>query len=142
MKNINFLKKIKIVPVVKMTFHITNFLLIILYLYPGSILGCFFYQNCAIQPQLTSDFAIYTLPFSSNHVYVFSLVSVLGFFSYSKKKHFIKVFIYLIFLSIILELMHLIIPERGFEIADLLGNIIGVIVALVIVLTIKIWRKK
>ena len=125
----------------KFIFHISNILLIVFYLFPGSILGCFFYDNCGIQPQLTSDLNVFSYLFSSNHVYVFLLVSMLGFFSYLKKNYFIKVLVYLIFLSIILELMHLIIPERGFEIADLIGNILGVIVALIISLVFNSWRK-
>jgi len=40
----------------KFIFHIANILLIIFYLYPGSILGCFIYNDCGIQPQLTADF--------------------------------------------------------------------------------------
>ena len=56
---------------------------VIFYLYPGSIFGCFIYNNCGIQPQLTGDFAGNSI--SSNHVYVFSIISMLGFISYSKK---------------------------------------------------------
>ena len=37
-----------------------------------------------------------------------------------------------ILLSILLELLHIIIPNRGFEVADLLGNILGVLLPLVI----------
>ena len=141
MRNISFFNKDKLILIIRIIFHIANLLLIIFYLFPGSILGCFFYDNCGIQPQLTSDLNVFSYLFSSNHVYVFLLVSMLGFFSYLKKNYFIKVLVYLIFLSIILELMHLIIPERGFEIADLIGNILGVIVALIISLVFNSWRK-
>jgi Na+-transporting methylmalonyl-CoA/oxaloacetate decarboxylase beta subunit len=40
----------------KVLFHISNILLIILYLYPGSILGWLIYGNIQKQPQITSDF--------------------------------------------------------------------------------------
>ena len=40
--------------------------------------------------------------------------------------------IYLIFLSIILESFHLIIPNRGFEFSDLFGNLAGVIFVVII----------
>ena len=43
-----------------------------------------------------------------------------------------NIFIYLICTSIVLEILHLIIPERGFEIADLFGNIIGVFISFLI----------
>ena len=39
---------------------------------------------------------------------------------------------YLFSLSIILELFHLIIPNRGFEWSDLFGNILGVIIVIII----------
>ena len=141
MKNLNFFKKDKMIIIIRAIFHISNLLLIVFYLYPGSIFGCFLYNNCGIQPQLTSDFNLFSLLFSSNHVYVFLILSLLGFFSYLNKNFFLKALFYLFFLSIMLELMHLIIPERGFEIADLLGNVIGVVLALIIVLIFKIWRK-
>src|SRR6056300_371984 len=92
MKNVSLLTKV--------LFHITNILLIILYLYPGSILGWLIYGNIQKQPQITSDFI-----FSSNHVYAFLILSLLGLFSYYKKN--IKIlFLYLFFFSIFLEFLH------------------------------------
>ena len=123
----------------KFIFHIANILLIIFYLYPGSIFGCFIYNDCGIQPQLTRDFASDMI--SSNHVYVFAIISLLGFIAYSKKQAFIKIITYLFFLSFFLELAQLFVPERGFEIKDLAGNIIGVTVSLTIFLIFK-FRKK
>ena len=105
----------------KIVFYIANFVLIVLYVFPGSILGWFLYGNVALQPQITSDFLV-----SSNHVYAFTAISILGYLSYEKKKlNFI--FIYLFFLSILLEVLHLIIPNRGFEFSDLFGNVLGVL---------------
>ena len=105
----------------KIVFYIANFVLIVLYVFPGSILGWFLYGNVALQPQITSDFLV-----SSNHVYAFTAISILGYLSYEKNKlNFI--FIYLFFLSILLEVLHLIIPNRGFEFSDLFGNVLGVL---------------
>tara|TARA_B100000214_G_scaffold369624_1_gene342982 strand:- start:17 stop:403 length:387 start_codon:yes stop_codon:yes gene_type:complete len=105
----------------KIVFYIANFVLIVLYVFPGSILGWLLYGNVALQPQITSDFLV-----SSNHVYAFTAISILGYLSYEKNKlNFI--FIYLIFLSILLEVLHLIIPNRGFEFSDLFGNVLGVL---------------
>ena len=59
----------KIVSITKYLFHISNIFLIVFYLYPGSIFGCFIYNDCKTQPQLTSDFIV-----SSNHVYVFVII--------------------------------------------------------------------
>ena len=105
----------------KIVFYIANFVLIVLYVFPGSILGWLLYGNVGLQPQITSDFLV-----SSNHVYAFTAISILGYLSYEKKKlNFI--FIYLFFLSILLEVLHLIIPNRGFEFSDLFGNVLGVL---------------
>ena len=71
----------------------------------------------------------------------FFFISLFGFIAYSKKSVFTKIAIYLFFISIFLELLHLVIPERGFEIKDLGGNIVGVVISLIIFLIFK-FRKK
>jgi hypothetical protein len=66
-----------------LTFHIFNLIIIIFYLYPGSIFGCYLYNNCHIQPQITRDFMISSNYFiSSNHLYTFIILSTLGIFAY------------------------------------------------------------
>ena len=111
----------------KIGFHFTNITLIILYLFPGSILGWLLYNDKLIQPQITKDFII-----SSNHVYAFVLLSSLGIFSFHNTKKINFLSIYLFLLSIILELFHIFIPNRGFEMSDLFGNIVGVILVIFI----------
>ena len=114
-------------------FHIVNAILIIFYVYPGSIFGCYIYNNCHIQPQITSNFMISSNYWiSSNHFYVFIILSALGFFAYQNTKKIKFLTIYLFLLSIILEVFHLIIPNRGFEWSDLFGNIVGLIFVIVI----------
>tara|TARA_B100001996_G_scaffold67146_1_gene48819 strand:+ start:1591 stop:2016 length:426 start_codon:yes stop_codon:yes gene_type:complete len=137
----NYTKFVKnnIINTAKYFFHVINILLIIFYLYPGSIFGCFVYNDCGIQPQLTRDFVSGLI--SSNHVYVFTIISIVGFIAYSQKKTFLKITIYLFFISIFLELAHLIVPERGFEIKDVAGNILGVAISLIIFLIIKLRKK-
>ena len=80
----------------KIIFYIANIILITLYVFPGSILGWFFYGDSGLQPQITSDFIV-----SSNHVYAFMTLSILGFLSYEKQK-LTFVFIYLFLISILL----------------------------------------
>ena len=135
MNNNSKFRSKKIINFVKFIFHISNIILIIFYLYPGSILGCFIYNDCEIQPQLTRDFLCNMI--SSNHVYVFIIISFLGFISYSKKTTFKYIITYLFFISVFLELMHIPIPERGFEIKDLTGNIVGVVISLIVFLIFK-----
>jgi len=114
----------------KIGFYSANIILITLYLFPGSILGWLLYNDHLTQPQITRDFVI-----SSNHVYAFILLTSLGIFSFHNTKKINFLIIYLFLLSIILELSHIIIQNRGFEMNDLFGNIVGVIL---VILTYKI----
>ena len=110
-------------------FKISNFTIIILYLYPGSILGWIVYGNLKSQPQLTGDF----LSLSSNHFYTFLILSFTAVLSYSNNsKKLNYIFLYLFLISIILELTHLIIPNRSFQFEDLIGNITGVIISYIL----------
>ena len=111
----------------KIGFYSSNIILIIFYLYPGSILGCFLYNDCYIQPQITQDFII-----SSNHFYAFIVLTSLGVLSFRNTKKINLLSVYLFLLSIFLELFHIIIPNRGFEMSDLFGNIGGVIFVILI----------
>ena len=109
------------------TFHTANLILIIFYVYPGSIFGHLLYGDSSIQLQITRDFII-----SSNHLYIFILLSALGIIAYQGTRKINIVIIYLSLLSIVLELAHIVIPIRAFEWADLFGNIAGVIFVIII----------
>jgi len=124
---INFFSKYKFI------FYISNFILLVLYLFPGSLLGCYLYNDCQLQPQLTKDFLV-----SANHLYAFSLLSIIGLFTYDNSNKLNLLRIYLVLLSIILEILHVFIPVRSFEFSDLFGNLLGVL----IVLTINYFYKK
>tara|TARA_B110000263_G_scaffold226397_1_gene218003 strand:+ start:370 stop:753 length:384 start_codon:yes stop_codon:yes gene_type:complete len=108
-------------------FHFVNSIFIIFYLYPGSIFGYFLYNNPSIQPQLTRDFFI-----SSNHFYVFIILSTIGILAYHNTKKINFLIKYLFLSSIFLEFFHIIIPNRGFQWSDLFGNIFGVIIVIII----------
>ena len=127
----------KAVSYLRILFHILILILIIISLYPGSIIGFLLYGDFRLQPQFTKDFSY----ISTQHLYSYLLVSVLGFFSYFRDKKFNLVVIYLFFLSIILEVAHLVIVERAFQITDLTGNILGVLIVYIVVLIYKFWRK-
>ena len=111
-------------------FKISNFIIIILYLYPGSILGWILYKNLKSQPQVTRDF----LSLSSNHFYTFLILSFIAVLSYSNNsKKLNYIFFYLFSISIILELAHIVIPNRSFQFEDLIGNITGVIISYILI---------
>ena len=126
--------------ITKFFFHIINLLFVIFYLYPGSILGFLLYRDFNKQPQVTSDFTFSFLKFSSNHVYVFIVLTFLGLVSHIKKKKFI--IIYFIFLSFFLELSHFVIPNRSFQFEDLFGNILGVLISIFILKIYNYLEKK
>jgi len=118
---INFFSKYKFI------FYLSNFILLVLYLFPGSLLGYFLYNDFQVQPQLTKNFLV-----STNHLYAFGLLSMIGLFTYknSNKLNFLN--LYLVLLSIILEILHIFIPVRSFEFSDLFGNLLGVSIVLII----------
>ena len=111
----------------RIIFYIINFSIIFLYLYPGSLLGQIIYGSKKIQPQITPDFII-----SSNHFYVFTLISIISFLTFIGTNQIKILIIYLLILSIGLEFLHLIIPGRTFQWSDLFGNLLGVIVVILI----------
>ena len=69
----------------KIIFYFINFFFIILYIYPGSLIGLILYQDIKMQPQITPNFII-----SSNHFYVFLLISIIGFLSFYKSKYLLQ----------------------------------------------------
>ena len=121
---------------IKIIFHLLNIIFVFLYVYPGSLLGFYIYKDISRQPQISADFFM----LSSNHVYAFILLSSVGLMSYFNSLKII--ILYLISISIILELLHLFIPNRSFQFSDLFGNIIGVLVPIFILILFNFWRKK
>ena len=116
---------IKFFSTYKIIFYLINFFFIFLYLFPGSLLGMAFYGDKRIQPQITNDFII-----SSNHFYLFVFITIIGFFTFKKKNQLKILILYLIILSIILEIFHLVIPDRSFQWSDLFGNFLGVVIVI------------
>ena len=118
---INLFSKYKII------FYSSNFILMLEYLFPGSLLGCIIFNNCKIQLQITPYFLI-----STNHLYSFLILSLIGFYTYKNSKYLNILTIYLLVLSVILEIMHYFIPNRSFEYQDLFGNLAGVIFTIIL----------
>tara|TARA_B100001093_G_scaffold489188_1_gene527130 strand:- start:280 stop:588 length:309 start_codon:yes stop_codon:yes gene_type:complete len=95
-------------------------------------MGWIVYDELSSQPQITRDFIV-----SSNHVYAFLFLSTIGFLTYKNSSNKLQLSIYLITLSILLEICHLFIPKRYFELSDLFGNLTGVVIILIITLFLK-----
>ena len=115
----------KIISFLKFIFYTSTLFLILLSLSPGSLLGLLFYGDLGRQPNLVEN------PFGTtiNHFISYFYIGILGFAIYLRNENFNKVVFGLFFLSIILEILHSIIPNRAFQAGDLLGNILGVLVA-------------
>ena len=118
---INYFSKYKFI------FYLCNFILIFLYLFPGSILGWFLYEDLYLQPQITPDFIV-----STNHLYAYIVLSIIGFLTFRKNNQFNILSLYLIFLSILLEVLQYFVPNRSFEFSDLFGNLVGVIITIIL----------
>ena len=115
----------KIIIFLKLIFHISALMLIVLSLYPGSLLGLIFYGDSTQQPNLITN----PIGTSINHFISYFYLSMLGFFLYLKNNQLKKLFYGLIFLSIILEVLQFIVPNRAFQLTDLTANVFGVLVA-------------
>ena len=109
----------------KIIFYFINICLVFLYLFPGSLLGQIIYGNTKIQPQITPDFIL-----SSNHFFLFVFISIIGFLTFIKISQIKILIIYLISLSIVLEVLHIVIPNRTFQWSDIFGNLVGVLVVI------------
>ena len=126
----------KVIKFLKSIFHISVLFLIIISLYPGSLLGYLLYGDWRQQPNVIPN------PFGStiNHFIYYVYVSLLGFFLYLRENNFKKLVYGLFFLSVILESFQFIIPNRSFQLTDLIANILGVIVAYSIIKIYLLFR--
>ncbi len=115
----------KIISFLKFIFQASILSLIILSLFPGSLLGLLFYGDLGKQPNLIEN------PFgtSINHFISYFFVSFLGLWLYLKSENFQRLFYGLLFLSVTLEVLQFVIPHRSFQLYDLIGNFVGVLVA-------------
>ena len=118
MKNIFFYSS-------KYLFYFSFIILLILYLFPGSLIGYFLYGNLGKQP----DFISNPIGTSINHLIFFFYLSILGFIFRSNQRKLVNSFSFLFLISIIFELLHYFIPNRAFELNDLYANSLGVMLA-------------
>ena len=116
MKNIIFKSIIKL-------YYLSLIVLLILYLFPGSIIGYLFYEDLDVQPNIVKN----PIGTSINHFFYFFFLTFLGSIYNLNEKKFINSTFFLLALSIFLELFHFFIPNRAFELNDVIANGAGVI---------------
>ena len=118
-------------------YYLSLVVLVIVYLFPGSLIGYFLYANFEKQP----DLILNPIGTSINHLIYFLWLTILSFLINSKDYNLFNNLYFLFILSIGLELLHLFIPNRAFEYYDLIANILGIIIGLM-VYKIFLWLKK
>ena len=129
--------KNNVLKLIKYLYYFSLIALLILYLFPGSLIGYLFYGDYGKQPDLIPN----PIGTSINHALAFFYLSILGLISYMRDKSFNQTAIFLISLSIILELSHYFIPNRSFEFLDLFGNLIGTLIAMIVIISYKKYKK-
>ena len=137
----------KVVGFLKFIFYISLLILIIVTLFPGSLLGLLLYEDLSMQPNLAENpyFTpipdhLYTFASIINHFIAYFYVSILGLCLYLRNKNFQKIVYGLFFLSISLEILQFIAPRRAFEIYDISANFVGVLVAYCLIKIYKSWN--
>ncbi len=120
--------KNNILKLIKYLYYFSLITLVILYLFPGSIIGYFLYNDLGRQPNFIDN----PIGTSINHFFYFVYLTSLAIICNSRNKRFFSSLIFIISISIILEILHFIIPNRAFEINDLAANILGVMLVLII----------
>ena len=129
--------KNNVLKLIKYLYYFSLIALLILYLFPGSLIGYFLYGDLGKQPDLIPN----PIGTSINHALAFLYLSMLGLISYMRDKRFSQNIIFLISLSIILELSHYVIPNRSFEFLDLFANLLGSLLAILIIVFYKKYKK-
>ena len=117
-------------------YYFSLLVLLILYLFPGSLIGYLLYGNLGQQP----DFVANPIGTSINHLIFFSYITVLAITVRLRVKNIFTNYRVILSISCVLEIFHLIIPNRAFEFYDLIANFTGVVIILLINSFIK-WLK-
>ena len=116
--------KNNVLKLINYLYYFSLIALFILYLFPGSLIGYFFYSDLGKQPNLVDN----PIGTSINHLFSFMYLTTLAMICNLKKTHIFTNLYFIFFISIFLEIFHYFIPNRTFELYDLLANILGVII--------------
>ena len=128
--------KNNVLKMIKYLYYFSLIALLILYLFPGSLIGYFLYGDLGKQPDLIPN----PIGTSINHALAFLYLSILGLISYMRDNSFNQTNFFLISLSIILELSHFFILNRSFEFLDLFANLLGTLIAMIVIISYKKYK--
>jgi len=104
-------------------YYLSLFVLLTIYLFPGSIIGHLLYEDSSKQPNFVNN----PIGTSINHFFYFFFLTFFGLIYNLSKKKFTNSLLFLFYLACLLELLHFFIPNRAFELNDLLANSAGII---------------
>ena len=137
-----------VVGILKFIFYTAVLLLIVITLYPGSLLGLLLYGDPSIQPNLAENpyftpipIHLHTYASIINHFIAYFFISMFGLCLYLRSHNFQKIVYGLFFSSIFLEFLQIIVPRRAFDIYDISANFAGVLVAYCLIEIYKFWKK-
>ena len=82
--------------IVRYLYHLSLVGLLILYLFPGSLIGYFLYGDLGKQPDMIPN----PMGTSINHALAFFYLTIIGLISYLNQTGFKKILIFLIMLSL------------------------------------------
>ena len=125
---IKLMRKNTILKLLEYIYYFSLVILLILYLFPGSLIGYFLYGNLGQQPNLIPN----PIGTSINHFIFFGYITILALIIRSKVKNVFTDYKIILFVSFILEILHYIIPNRAFEFYDLIANMLGVLIIIFI----------
>ena len=111
----------KLIVFFKITFFIWLFFIFIISVYPGNLIGLL----------LKGDPTTYLGGDKISHFISYLALSILGVLALDFKKKGIIIIIFLTLFAIIMEVVHLYIPNRYYENLDLVMNILGTYCGLV-----------
>lgn len=111
----------KLIVFFKKTFFIWLFFIFIISVYPGNLIGLL----------LKGDPTTYPVGDKISHFISYLGLSILGVLALDFKKKGMVIIIFLTLFSIIMEVVHLYIPNRYYENLDLVMNILGTYCGLV-----------
>lgn len=107
----------------KFIFFTNIFVIVLLSVYPGSLLGLIFFGNDDVLPG--SD--------KLHHFVAYFITTIFGLLAYSQKNIFFQLSFSLLLLGSILEIIQIWIPNRSFEFLDMLSNTSGVVIGLIVI---------
>ena len=121
------------ISIVRYLYYLSFLGLLILYLFPGSLIGYFLFGDFGKQP----DFIPNPLGTSINHALAFFYLTIIGLVAHINEGSFKRTVFFLLALSLLLELSHIFIPNRSFQSLDLFANLLGTLLAIVIIFLYK-----